>query len=107
MLIDVILCAAIAMLVLLIVWCLLGRLLLPVRPGAALVYWLAEDEPALERQVRAVNWLRSSGLFDGTLYLVCPGEDGASFAAVAALERQFPFVRCVKDSEWNERLRER
>ena len=29
------------------------------------------------------------------------------FAAAAALERQVPFVRCVKDSEWNERLRER
>ena len=89
---DVILCAAIAMLLLTLIWCLIGRLLLPMRAEARMVFFLAGREAALERQVRAVNWLRCSGLLDGTLLRV-PTEAGAPAAgADEAFAR--PWVSC-------------
>ena len=47
MLLDVILCAAIAMLLLVLIWCLIGRLLLPMRAEARMVFFLAGREAAL------------------------------------------------------------
>ena len=46
MLLDVILCAAIAMLLLVLIWCLIGRLLLPMRAEARMVFFLAGREAA-------------------------------------------------------------
>ena len=50
MLLDVILCAAIAMLLLVLIWCLIGRLLLPMRAEARMVFFLAGREAALEQR---------------------------------------------------------
>ena len=56
MLLDVILCAAIAMLLLVLIWCLIGRLLLPMRAEKPEWSFSSQaDEAALERQVRAVQ----------------------------------------------------
>ena len=99
MLLDVIICAAIAWLLLMLLWCLAGRLLLPVRPDARTVYRLTAEEPALERQVRAANWLRSAGLFDGTLVLVTGDAPEAVRALAEALARRYPFVECCDTEE--------
>lgn len=107
MLLDVILCAAIAMLLLVLVWCLIGRMLLPTRAGAQLVYFLNGEEPALERQVRAVNWLRNSGLFDGTLLLVTTDADSAACVLAEALARRFEFVECCTFQDLKDGIRER
>ena len=106
MLLDVILCAVIAMLVLVLVWCLIGRMLLPVRAGAQLVYFLNGEEAALERQVRAVNWMRSSGLFDGTLLLVTADADAAACVLAEALARRYDFVECCTYQDLKDGLRE-
>ena len=107
MLLDVILCAAIAMLVLVLVWCLIGRMLLPMRAGAHLVYFLNGEEAALERQVRAVNWLRCSGLFDGTLLLVTTDADETACVLAEALTRRYLFVECCTYEDLKDGLRER
>ena len=107
MLLDVILCAAIAMLFLVLVWCLIGRLLLPMREGARMVFFLVGRETALERQVRAVNWLRCSGLFDGTLLLVTTDTDETTCALAGALARRFDFVECCTFEDLKDGLRER
>lgn len=106
MLLDVILCAGIALLLLVLLWCLAGRCLLPVRPGAQLIYYLSADEPALERQVRAVNWLCNSGLFDGTLLLVAPADAAHTLVLAEALSRRYLFVECCTDDDWKHELRE-
>ena len=106
MLIEVLLCALIAMLILVLAWCIVGRLLLPVRPEAKLVYFLTGGEPALERQVRAVNWLRNSGLFDGTLLLVTTDADETARALSSALTRRYDFVECCTYEDLKDGLRE-
>ena len=106
MLLDVILCAAIAMLVLVLIWCLTGRMLLPMRAGAHLVYFLNGEEAALERQVRAVNWLRCSGLFDGTLLLVTTDADTAACELAEVLALRFDFVECCTYQDLKDGLRE-
>ena len=107
MLLDVILCAAIAMLLLTLIWCLIGRLLLPMRAEARMVFFLAGREAALERQVRAVNWLRCSGLFDGTLLLVTPDADETARVLAEALTRRYLFVECCTYEDLKDGLRER
>ena len=107
MLLDVILCAAIVMMVLVLVWCLIGRMLLPVRAGAQLVYFLNGEEAVLERQVRVVNWLRNSGLFDGTLLLVTTDADRPARVLAEALARRFAFVECCTFQDLKDGIRER
>ena len=107
MLLDVILCAAIAMLLLVLNWCLIGRLLLPMRAEARMVFFLAGREAALERQVRAVNWLRCSGLFDGTLLLVMTDADETARVLAEALTRRYLFVECCTYEDLKDGLRER
>ena len=106
MLLDVILCAGIALLLLVLLWCLAGRCLLPVRPGAQLIFYLSAAEPALERQVRAVSWLRNSGLFDGTLLLVVPADAAQTLVLAEALSRRYLFVECCRYDDWKHGLRE-
>ena len=107
MLLDVILWAAIAMLLLVLIWCLIGRMLLPMRAEARMVFFLAGREAALERQVRAVNWLRCSGLFDGTLLLVTTDADTAACELAEVLALRFDFVECCTYQDLKDGLRER
>ena len=107
MLLDVILCAAIVMLILMLLWCLAGRCLLPVRADARLVYFLTAEEPALERQVRAVSWLRNSGAFDGTLLLVTSDCGEQTQVLAAALSRRYDFVESCTYQDLKDGLRER
>ena len=106
MLIEVLLCAVIAMLILVLAWCIVGRMLLPVRTAAKLVYFLTGEEPALERQVRAVSWLRSSGLFDGMLLLVTADASETACVLAAALARRYDFVECCTYQDLKDGLRE-
>ena len=104
MLLDVILCAAIAMLLLVLIWCLIGRMLLPMRAEARMVFFLAGREAALERQV---NWLRCSGLFDGTLLLVTTDADETARVLAEALTRRYLFVEYCTYEDLKDGLRER
>lgn len=97
---DVALCAAIVVLGLLLGWCLAGKLLFPLRPGAQTVYFLTEEEPSLEREVRAVAWLRSAGLFDGMILLVLREENGPTAELARALTRRYSFVEYCMAQDW-------
>lgn len=69
--------------------------------------FLAGREAALERQVRAVNWLRCSGLFDGTLLLVTTDADETARVLAEALTRRYLFVECCTYEDLKDGLRER
>ena len=72
-----------------------------------MVFFLAGREAALERQVRAVNWLRCSGLFDGTLLLVTTDADETARVLAEALTRRYLFVECCTYQDLKDGLRER
>ncbi len=75
MVLQVILCALAAGGLLLVVWCVVGRLLLPVSRSLVSVYVLRGDAQELEQTVRAFEWLCESGLMAGTLLVVDCAQD--------------------------------
>lgn len=77
MVLQVILCALAAAGLLLVVWCVVGRLLLPVSRSLVSVYVLRGDGQELEQTVRAFEWLCESGLMAGTLVVVDCAQDEA------------------------------
>ena len=76
MVLQVILCALSAAGLLLIVWCAVGNMLLPVDRSLVCVYVLRDGDQALEQTARAFDWLCESNFLAGTLLVVdCTGDD--------------------------------
>ena len=76
MVLHVVVCALAAAGVLLIVWCVVGHMLLPVARSLVSVYVLRDGDQALEQTVRAFEWLCESNFLAGTLLVVdCTGDD--------------------------------
>ena len=93
MVLQVILCALAAGGVLLIVWCVIGRMLLPVSRSLVSVYVLRDDAQELEQTVRAFEWLCESGLMAGTLAVIdCAQDEALSTLAAEVCERS----RCAR-----------
>lgn len=78
-----------------LLWLGLGRLLLPVRPPVRVVLNARGDGGELEQAVRALLWLRQSGLWRGTVILRDEGLDpqGLALAHTLSLRAGVKLVR--------------
>lgn len=73
-------------------WALFGGCVLPPRQEAQTVYRLRQEEPQLERQVRAFVWARQSGLAAGKLVLAGCCETAETAALARQLAAQYDCV---------------
>lgn len=105
MVLQVIVCALAAAGLLLIVWCAVGRLLLPVSGDAVSVYAINGSEKELTQTVRAFEWLCQSGLLAGTLYVLDDEGDEALSALARELCEATDCVRLCTRKELREILK--
>lgn len=104
MVLQVILCALAAGGLVLVVWCVIGRLLLPFQHALISVYVLRPGDEALEQTVRAYEWLCDAGLMAGTLLVADCAEDGALTALAAQVCTQSRCTQLCSMQELKKRL---
>lgn len=105
MVLQVIVCALAAAGLLLIVWCAVGRLLLPVSRDVVSVYVISGGEKELTQTVRAFEWLCQSGLMSGTLFVVDNGANETLRALAEGLCENTDCARVCTRGELKEILK--
>ena len=105
MVLQVIVCALAAAGVLLIVWCVVGHLLLPVEKSLVSVYVLRGGDQKLEKTLRAFEWLCESNLMAGTLLVVDCASDSELHELAAALCGRSSCALLCKADELKELLK--
>lgn len=100
MLLDLLLIFLAAAGVILVLWCLLGLLLLPVF-GCSMVtlYYVKGDGEDLEQKTRAYSWLREGRLSGGRMVIVDCGLTEQGIGRTYLLRKRYPWVEyCTRDS---------
>ena len=94
MFLDVILCTLICVAILTLVWCLAGWCLLPLSDRQATILVPDRRDGALERQLRAIEWLRVPGLLRGPVYVACDDldEEARTEAEAFSSSRSYLYV---------------
>ena len=105
MVLHVVVCALAAAGVLLIVWCVVGHMLLPVARSLVSVYVLRGGDQELEKTLRAFEWLCESNLMAGTLLVVDCACEHELHELAAALCGRSSCARLCKADEVNELLK--
>ena len=105
MVLQVIVCALAAAGVLLIVWCVVGRMLLPVDKRLVSVYVLRSGDISLEQTVRAFEWLCESNFMAGTLLVVDCTDDMPQHELAAEICGSASCVQLCRPDELPELLK--
>ncbi len=80
----------------LVVWCLAGRLLLPAR-GVLVCCRVRGDAPELEQTMRSLSWLVESGLLRATLRIVDCGLTPEARARAEVLSARRRYIEIVEE----------
>jgi len=80
----------------LVVWCLAGRLLLPAH-GVLVCCRVRGDAPELEQTVRSLSWLVESGLLRATLCIADCGLTPEARARAEALAARRRYIEIVEE----------
>ena len=105
MVLHVVVCALAAAGVLLIVWCVVGHMLLPVARSLVSVYVLRSGDISLEQTVRAFEWLCESNLMAGTLLVVDCADDVSQHELAAEICDNASCVQLCRPDELAELLK--
>ena len=105
MLWDVILCTLLSLGILLLLWCVTGFALLPLpRRQTILLEPERKDGWQLERQLRALLWLRAAGLSRGQVYVLTDSLSRQALRELQAFTEQQTGVYCITREELRKRL---
>ena len=82
----------------LILWCVCGKFLFPIKSERLHVQYNAcNDASEMEQCVRGFIWLRETGFFQGDLTIIDTGLDEDARYRALALEKKHMFIHIISD----------